>query len=127
MRILIDTNIFLWFAFDSSNLPQNMKKKIESEQNDVFLSIASLWEIGIKYSLKKLELKNKNLQELFKAIEDEFFISTLNISSDHILYSSELPIHHRDPFDRLIFAQSVVENLEFLYTDKIFDQYKRVK
>ena len=86
------------------------------------ISIVSLWEIGIKYSLKKLSLQ-KPLDILFSEIYQTDFMDILELKTEHILKSVELPFYHRDPFDRLLYAQAKAENMSFLYTDKIFDKY----
>ena len=125
MRFLLDTNIFLWSALNEPSLPNGFKERIKDQRNDIYVSIVSLWEIGIKYSLGKLDLINTSIESLFSAIETELYIEMLPLKRSHILRSTTLPFHHRDPFDRLIFAQSVVENLNFLYTDRIFDLYDR--
>jgi PIN domain nuclease of toxin-antitoxin system len=123
MRYLLDTNVFIWFAMDDENIYPEHKRIIKSPDNEVVISIVSLWEIGIKYALGKIDLKG-SLPELFAAVENDFQMHVLPIEQKHILKAIELPFHHRDPFDRLIYAQSLTENMAFLYTDKIFDQYQ---
>ena len=123
MKYLIDTNIFLWFALDDPRLPLNMKTIIEEEANDIFVSVVSLWELTIKHSLGKLEL-TRPLHELFLSFSDEFHFSLLAIEKAHLLKLDQLPFHHRDPFDRLIFAQSLVETMPLLSSDKMFDNYR---
>ena len=123
MRYLLDTNVFIWFAMDDKNIYPDHKNIIKSADNEVFISIVSLWEIGIKHSLGKIDLKG-TLPELFSAVEKDFQMRVLPIEQEHVLKAVALPFHHRDPFDRLIYAQSLTENMTFLYTDKIFDQYQ---
>ena len=123
MRYLLDTNVFIRFAMDDENIYPDHKTIIKSADNEVFISIVSLWEIGIKYTLGKIDLKG-SLPELFSAVENDFQMLVLPIEQKHVLKAVELPFHHRDPFDRLIYAQSLAENMTFLYTDKIFDQYR---
>jgi PIN domain nuclease of toxin-antitoxin system len=125
MKYLLDTNIFIWFALDDPKLPTDYKATIENMDNDIFISAASLWETGIKYSLGKINLR-RDLDDLFSSIEDELNLMILPIEKKHIVKTVGLPFHHRDPFDRLIFAQSVVENIEFLYTDRIFNKYREL-
>ena len=125
MRYLLDTNVFIWFAMDDKNVYPEHKSIIKSPDNEIVISIVSLWEIGIKYALGKIDLKG-SLPELFTAVENDFQMLVLPIERKHILKAIELPFHHRDPFDRLIYAQSLTENMTFLYTDKIFDQYQGV-
>lgn len=123
MNYLIDTNILIMFIRDDEKLNVHHKNLIMSENNRVFISIASLWEICIKYSLGKLEL-TITLAELFDIIENKTDIELLPITKESILILEKLPFHHRDPFDRIIYAQSVAENMELIYTDEIYNKYK---
>ena len=97
------------------------KKIIESSENNCFVSIASFWEIGIKYSIGRLEL-NANLKDIFSIIEETGF-DILPITTSHILKNSELEFFHQDPFDRIIIAQSIVEKIEIISKDKAFSNY----
>jgi len=123
MKCLIDTNVMIWFTEDSPLLPEYIRELIIDDDNEIYVSIASLWEIAIKHSLGKLDLKI-NLDDFFTILRDSFCFNFLSINTEHILLQSNLPFHHRDPFDRMIYAQGVVENMEFLYTDKVFDLYR---
>lgn len=122
MNCLLDTNILIMFILDDEKLNPDAKKTIMSENNNIFINIASLWEICIKYSLGKLEL-GLSLAELFNIIENEAGFEILPVNRDSILVLERLPFHHRDPFDRQIYAQSVSEKMKFIYTDSIFDKY----
>ena len=123
MKILLDTNVLLCFQWNSSRLSSRIKDLIISSDNEKFISMASIWEVAIKYSLGKLEL-NTTLEEWIKDIDviDDLFV--LPISETHIVQSAKLPFIHRDPFDRLIFSQSLVENMQLLSLDKVFDEYR---
>jgi len=99
MNLILDTHIAIWFVTDSDQLPESAKLQIESPVNRCFVSIATLWEMGIKHSLGKLKLKT-DLKKIFELFSDSGFI-LLPITPDHILTNSTLPFHHRDPFDRL--------------------------
>jgi PIN domain nuclease of toxin-antitoxin system len=123
MNYLIDTNILLWYFENNENLKDEIMSIIDDENNLIFISMATLWEIATKFSLGKLKLES-NLDKIIDIINSTYGFSILSITEKHILFYSTLPFHHRDPFDRLIFAQSVVEGFELLYTDKIFDKYK---
>jgi PIN domain nuclease of toxin-antitoxin system len=123
MKYLLDTNIIIWYTEGNPMLPDAILEKIQIAENEIYVSIASLWEIAIKYSLGKLKL-SEPLKQYFSNINQEYGISILSLSIKHILKQVELPFHHNDPFDRLIFAQSVTEKVELLYTDKIFDLYR---
>ena len=121
MRILLDTHTFIWFAEDDVQLDQTIKGTIEKSTNDIYLSIASIWEMAIKMQLKKLKID--------KSIEDVIDLVTLNgiellpILPDHIIKMTTLDFYHRDPFDRIIIAQGLVENFKIVSRDKIFDKY----
>ncbi|ELR96612.1 type II toxin-antitoxin system VapC family toxin [Gloeocapsa sp. PCC 73106] len=121
MRFLIDTHTFLWFVNDSSQLSDTARFILESEV-DLWISSASLWEIAIKVSVKKLTLPQPF--DLFITNQLELNeIETLYPSILHLNSLSELTFHHRDPFDRLIIAQAIVENVPIISTDSWFDTY----
>jgi PIN domain nuclease of toxin-antitoxin system len=121
MKILLDTHAFIWFAEDDSKLDETMKILIEKSSNDIFLSIVSIWEMAIKMQLKKLNLD--------KSIEDIIDIVTVNgiellpILPYHIIKMTTLDFYHRDPFDRIIIAQGLFENMRIMSRDVIFDEY----
>ena len=121
MRYLIDTHTFLWFIEDSPQLSVDAKSLLESDA-DMLLSVASLWEIAIKVSIGKLSLPD--VYERFIpqqiAVND---IEVLPISVAHLSVVAGLPFHHRDPFDRLIIAQSTVEQMSIISIDGAFDAY----
>lgn len=106
----------------NKELSKKAKEIIEHEENEINLSIASLWEIEIKESLGKLDFP-KDLNEIIKNIE-EININILGIKKDHILELLNLKFFHKDPFDRLIIAQANIEKLTIIGKDEIFDKYK---
>jgi len=122
MRALIDTNIFLWFISDSDNLSINARNYIANLDNELMLSVASLWEIAIKASIGKLEL----LKPFDELIPEQLEINTvkiLPIELGHLSNITNLPFHHRDPFDRLIIAQGMSEELPIITSDAEFKKY----
>ena len=122
MRLLLDTHTFLWFVDDDPKLSNRLKDLIEDTNNISYLSVASLWEMSIKYNLGKLTL-DPNYEEF---IEREVITSTiqlLNIELSHLRINATLPFHHRDPFDRLIIAQSIVEDIPIITVDSAFNKY----
>lgn len=124
MTILLDTHTFLWFIDDSPKLSQTAKTLIENSENDRILSIASLWEMAIKLSLNKLELDTDDDFETF--ISSQLRINDINIlpiQLRHLQSLSQLPFYHRDPFDRIMIAQSQVEQIAFISADQQFDAY----
>lgn len=120
MRQLLDTHIFIWFVMGDPRISVTLRSQIENNEN--LLSIASVWEMAIKHSIGKL-----NFSLAFNEfIEQQIIrngIELLPITVDHITVVATLPLHHRDPFDRILIAQSVVQNIPLLSADKIFDAY----
>ena len=122
MSLLLDTHSFLWFIAGSSKLSRRARLAIENPETELYLSIASLWEMAIKISLGKLHL-GEPFGELVPAQLSQNGISLLQISVEHTAGVIQLPFHHRDPFDRLIIAQAQSENLPIISTDSVFDAY----
>lgn len=120
MRQLLDTHAFLWFVTGSDRINGKVREQIES--NDNLLSIASLWEIAIKSSIGKLDLE-LSIEQLVKEQIIANGIELLDITTEHIAIVADLPLHHRDPFDRLIIAQATVEQIPIVGRDKVFDSY----
>ena len=123
MSYLLDTHSFLWFIAGSSRLSKNARSIIENTDIQLYLSIASLWEIAIKISLKKLHL-GESYDNLIPIQLSQNSINLMQISVSHTAAVIELPFHHRDPFDRLIIAQAQIEELPIISTDSAFDAYK---
>lgn len=122
MRGLIDTSTFLWFISGNSRLSHTAKTFISEIENEIFLSVASLWEIAIKMSLGKLEVFMTYEHMLSKEIEDNE-IELLPIEKRHLMELLGLPLYHRDPFDRMIISQGIAENLPILTCDRLFTDY----
>ena len=122
MHALIDTSTFLWSISDSDKLSADARRCIADLDNELFLSIASLWEIAIKTSLGKLELLLPFSQLIPEQLEQNA-ITVLPIDMRHLSKIIDLPFHHRDPFDRLIIAQSFTEQLPVITRDAAFSQY----
>ena len=122
MKLLLDTQTLLWFLLDDHRLSGKAREKISDPDALIFVSPASLWEIAIKISLGKYALP-----EPFEAFWDEQFLTNdfalLPISVSHAARVVNLPFHHRDPFDRLIIAQSLVEGIPLVSCDILFDHY----
>ncbi len=122
MRYLIDTHALIWFLAGSNRLGSQARAIIERPESDIFISIASLWEITIKHSQGKLELA-VSLEELTTGALSRNHIEILPIRPTHLQHLATLPFHHRDPFDRAIAAQSIVEKMPLVSVDAIFDTY----
>ena len=122
MRFLLDTHIFLWFVNDNPKLSDYLKDLIEDTSNISYLSLASLWEMSIKFNLGKLTLE-PNYDEFIDREVTTSTIQLLNIELKHLTINATLPFHHRDPFDRLITAQSIAENIPIVTLDSAFSNY----
>lgn len=121
MRLLLDTHIFLWWDSDPHLLPAQIKNLCEDSQNTLILSVASIWEMQSRQQLGKLSLR----VPLSTLIEDQQKTNSLEIlpvSLNHVLALEHLPLHHKDPFDRLLIAQSNSEDIGLLSVDKVFTQ-----
>lgn len=125
MRILLDTQAFLWLISESPELSRQAKKLFLDKNNELFLSLASIWEIAIKFSMGKLSLKTA-LERLIPDQLQENGIVQLDITFRHLVKVAKLPFHHRDPFDRLLISQAIEENLSILSCDKAFDRYQQI-
>ena len=118
---LLDTHALIWFIEGSDQLSQKARQEIETENANNFVSIASLWEIAIKVSLGKIELKTSFHQINNKLSENGFEI--LPITFEDTLIVSTLPFHHRDPFDRIITAQAMTNKMTIISKDGQFSLY----
>lgn len=121
MKFLIDTHTFLWIINDSQQLSQLARSTVESDV-DLWLSSASLWEIAIKVGVKKLSLPeplSNFLDQQLKHNEIDILVPT----TKHFETVSKLPLHHRDPFDRLIVAQAITEGVSVISVDVALDFY----
>ena len=122
MRVLLDTHTFLWFVLGDSKLSATARKEIENPSNGKFVSPASYWETAIKISIGKYTLPQPYEQFIQKAIDDNGFV-ILPVEPKHTAVLTNLPFHHRDPFDRLIVAQAMVEQMPVVSGDPAFDAY----
>lgn len=122
MRLLIDTHAFLWFVDDSPSLPVYVRSLIKSPENDVRISMASFWEIGIKASVAKMAPSASVLG--LEAMAASQFIEILPITVQAIHLVQHLPYHHKDPFDRIIAATALVTGDLLLSADLVFDAYR---
>lgn len=122
LNLLFDTHSFLWWADEPTKLSATALVALEDENNRLFLSDASIWEMQIKVQLGKMRLKLPllNLIESQKRNND---VEVLPIKTEYILELNTLPFHHKDPFDRLLVAQSKIENLTIVTLDPEFLHY----
>ena len=125
MKYLLDTHTLIWFFSADKQLSNKAKKTIDSfSENMCFVSIASLWELAIKINLGKIEITPAFSEIKLNILKFNFEI--LPISFEHTLIVSALPLFHRDPFDRILIAQAMEENLSIISRDKNFQLYKNV-
>lgn len=122
MKVLLDTHTFLWFVLGDAQLSAKAKATIEDLSNEKLLSPASYWEIAIKISLGKYTLSKPYEEFMGKGISENGFV-VLPIEPKHTAVVTTLPFHHRDPFDRLIIAQAMVEDAAVVSGDTAFDAY----
>lgn len=123
MKLLIDTHVLLWLAGDSENLSKKATSLILDEENSLFLSFASIWEIQIKSQLGKLDI-TRLIPDLIEEQCQSNDIKLLEVKLQHIYGLKDLPNHHRDPFDRLLISQSRIEQMPILSIDRAFDTYE---
>ena len=122
MKILLDTHALLWLITGDERLSETARKTFINSENLLYFSIASLWEICIKKSLKKISLKKGWLQIIQEEMKKNT-IQWLPVEIEHCAKVIEIPFHHRDPFDRMLIAQSMSEGLTILSRDSRFKSY----
>ncbi len=121
MNLLLDTHTLIWFLEGDNHLSFTAKSYIEEASHTNFVSMATFWEMAIKISFNKLELR-KPLPDLESLIWENG-IEILPITIEHTLLVSQLPFYHKDPFDRLLVAQAMSENMTLLSGDEKFKLY----
>ena len=118
MRLLIDSNAFIWMVAQPAELSANAREALANPDNERVLSLIAIWEIAIKLSLRKFVLPG----DLTTAVEGMAAV-TLPIRLAHIARVQQLPFHHRDPFDRMMIAQALEEDLTIVTRDRHFQTY----
>ena len=124
MKILLDTHYLLWAFIDTSKISPSVYTKLLADENDVFYSQASLWEIAIKYNMRKLSLKGMKPEEFYEEVENSFF-KCRPLKNDELINFYKLPIEHKDPFDRIMIWQSIKSDYYFLSVDSQVANYKK--
>jgi PIN domain nuclease of toxin-antitoxin system len=123
MKLLLDTNVFIWL----NDAPQRVKAQvmtiIANPDNELFLSLTSIWEMQIKIQLGKLQLSDA-LPDILRTQQVDNNLQILNINLSHIWALENLPYHHRDPFDRLLIAQAQIEGMTLVSADGMFELYE---
>ena len=124
MKILLDTHYLLWAFIDTSKISQSVYHKLLADENEVFYSQASLWEISIKFNMGKLSLKGMKPEECYEEVANSF-LKCRAFSNDELITFYKLPIEHKDPFDRIMIWQSIKSDYYFLSVDRQITKYER--
>jgi PIN domain nuclease of toxin-antitoxin system len=122
MKLLIDTQCWLWWFAEPDRLKEETIAKISDESNEIWFSVASMWEMGIKVGLGKLPLPEQ-IDRYLASRMPQLGARSLEIRADHALQAGGLPLHHRDPFDRMLIAQAQIEGMTIVTADRMFDSY----
>ena len=123
MKLLIDTQCWLWWFSEPDRLTAATIAQISDESNEIWFSVASVWELGIKVGLGKLPLPEPIDRYLASRMK-ELGARSLEIRADHAIRAGGLPLHHRDPFDRMLIAQAQGEGMTIITADRLFDLYE---
>jgi PIN domain nuclease of toxin-antitoxin system len=121
MKLLLDTHLLVWAAADSFRLSAQVRALLDDERNEPVFSVASIWEIAIKSGLKRQDFEI-DARLLRRELLDNGF-EELPITSEHVIATAALPSIHKDPFDRLLVAQSITEGITLLTADPLVGQY----
>lgn len=125
MKLLLDTQCWLWWFAQPERLSEEAITQIADETNELWFSVASIWEIGIKVAIAKLPLPEPPDRYISSRM-GQLGMRSLEITATHALRAASLPLHHRDPFDRMLIAQAQIEDITLVSADAIFRQYNDV-
>lgn len=123
MNLLSDTHAFIWSFSNTKKLSPTAAREFKNPANQVFLSVASVWEMQIKIKLNKMVF-NDTLENIINEQQTVNNIQILPVQLSHALYLENLPLHHKDPFDRLLISQAIVENMTLVSADASFTNYQ---
>lgn len=124
MRLLLDTHILIWALGEPKRLPKEVRAALESPSNEVLFSAVSIWEIAIKAQIGRVNF-DVSPAEITQAALDSGFVE-LPVRAEHGAMVSNLPLHHRDPFDRLLVAQAMTEPCRLITVDAILGNYSEL-
>jgi PIN domain nuclease of toxin-antitoxin system len=122
VRLLLDTQCWLWWFAQPERLNEEVITLMADETNELWFSVASIWEMGIKVAIKKLPLPEP-IDSYISSRMVQLGAGSLEITAPHALRAAALPLHHRDPFDRMLIAQTQMENMMLVSADSMFKQY----
>ena len=123
MKLLLDTQCWLWWFSEPEKLNEEAIEQIVTETNEIWFSVASVWEIGIKVAIGKLPLPEPT-EDYISTRMTQLGARMLEITAIHALQTASLPLHHRDPFDRMLIAQAQIEDMTIASADSMFDRYQ---
>ncbi len=123
MNILLDTHVFLWWTLDDERLPIHWRDALDADENTVYLSAATAWEIVIKQGIGRLRVADDPIG-WFRKYVDHYGLEALPITHEHALAVFSLPPKHNDPFDRVLIAQAVCEGMILASADEAIRQYE---
>jgi len=123
MNLLSDTHAFIWSFSNTKKLSPTVAKEFKNPANQIFLSVTSIWEMQIKIKLGKM-IFNDTLENIIAEQQTVNNIQILPVYLSHALYLENLPLHHKDPFDRLLISQAIVENMTLVTADPEFARYQ---
>jgi PIN domain nuclease of toxin-antitoxin system len=123
MKFLLDTNVFLWGLSEEYKLNLTAQEILTSSTSELYFSAVGSWEIAIKFALGSLPLPKAPSEYIPHALR-AWALRALDITHEHALRAGELPAHHRDPFDRMLIAQALSEQMTLLTADRVFQKYK---
>lgn len=121
MRLLLDTHLLLWSAGRSTRLPTVARQLIDDPRNQIFFSGASIWEVAIKYGLERSDFRIEPRMLRHSLLGHRY--SELAVTGEHAIAVAALPPLHKDPFDRLLIAQSILEGITLLTVDRLIASY----
>lgn len=121
MRFLLDTHILIWAAGDINLLPHDVRLLIEDGSNDLLFSPASIWEIAIKHGLRRDDFRTDPFVLRYRLLENGYI--ELPINSEHAIAIAGLPLLHKDPFDRILIAQAIIEGVVLITVDDMVLRY----
>lgn len=122
MRLLLDTHVFLWYITDDPRLPAPYAAAIQDEVNEIYLSVVSVWEALAKHQLGKLPLPTP-ADDYLRSRRNQHGIASLPFDEPSLSHLLRLPLHHRDPFDRMLICQALQHDLQVLTADALFEEY----
>ncbi|NJK75856.1 MAG: type II toxin-antitoxin system VapC family toxin [Richelia sp. CSU_2_1] len=125
MKLLLDTQCWLWWFAEPERLNEEAIEYIADERNELWFSVASIWEIGIKVAIGKLPLPEP-VDSYISSHMVQLGVQYLEITAPHALRAAALPLHHRDPFDRMLIAQAQIEGMTLVSADSMFDRYSDI-